>query len=162
MTRKPESLLTSRILKRLREDLGGYWVKISGSQWQTTGLPDIVGCYEGLFFGLEVKVPQKGKLTARQALVLSLIAKQGKGTSAVITGPDEAVELVKRSRYKRIQLYNEKWLPANKACIKIGLSLGQDKPISLWKLKQLVKGGKVVTREKLGKIYYKVDKERKA
>jgi hypothetical protein len=157
MPRKPESLLTARILKRLREDLGGFWVKISGSHWQTTGLPDIIGCWEGLFFGFEVKMP-KGKLTARQTLTLSSIATLGKGVSGVIYGPDEAVELVKRSRYKQLRLYGSGWLPANKMQMKIGLMQGEDRPISLWKLKKLVEGGELETRLKMGRKYYRVKK----
>jgi Holliday junction resolvase len=34
---------------------GGYWRKIHGGMFQA-GLPDLVGCVEGLFFGFEVKM----------------------------------------------------------------------------------------------------------
>lgn len=162
MPKKPESLITAKILKALRS-LGGFWVKIHGGPYQVIGLPDIVGCYEGLFFGLEVKDPKappsRREPTARQALILSDIKTLGKGVSGVVTGPEEAVQIVKSSRNKRIKPYHhDSWLLAGKMCIKIGFDLGHDRPISLWKLKQLVNEGKVETRQKASKVYYKVKK----
>ncbi len=92
---KPETVLTRRILMSLRE-MGGIWEKIHGGPFQVTALPDIIGCYEGYFFGLEVKLPGKERsLTRRQALILSRIKTRGKGVSGVITSPEEAMCIVR-------------------------------------------------------------------
>lgn len=49
-----ESYIQSRILAYLRER-GGYWVKFHENQYTPAGVPDIVGCYCGLFVAFEIK-----------------------------------------------------------------------------------------------------------
>jgi hypothetical protein len=44
--------------------------------WGKSGVPDIIGCYEGLFLGLECKAG-KGKPTKLQELNLRLINEAG-------------------------------------------------------------------------------------
>ena len=58
------------------------------------GLPDLIGCVQGLFFGLEVKHPEtKGDVSARQELVHNWIERAG-GIIAVVTTPTEAIEAI--------------------------------------------------------------------
>lgn len=94
MTVQPESRLQARIQKRLKNDVGGFWVKIWGGPFQQAGLPDLFGCVDGYFFGLEVKTP-KGKPTALQLHMIEKI-KQAGGGAAIVRSPDEAVEYVER------------------------------------------------------------------
>lgn len=49
-----ESYTQSTILEYLRLR-GGYWVKFHENQYTPAGVPDIVGCYRGLFVAFEVK-----------------------------------------------------------------------------------------------------------
>ena len=59
-----ESQITAKILSQLKR-LGGFWYKTHGGPFQVRGLPDIIGCYQGAFYGLEVKVPgRENTLTA--------------------------------------------------------------------------------------------------
>ena len=149
MTAKPEATLTKKILKRLKKE-GGFWAKIHGGPYQVTGLPDIIGCYQGRFYGYEVKVSERDKPTARQALALSLIAQAG-GVSRVIRSFSDAINAIQESH---IELYaHRKWLSASQACVKLGLALG-DKPISRWRLMRLVEEGEVKVRPYGGRKYY--------
>ena len=52
----PESRLVSRILKALRAQ-GGFWFKVHGGPYQVAGIPDIIGCLNGHFVAIEVKIP---------------------------------------------------------------------------------------------------------
>jgi hypothetical protein len=94
MPSKPETLLTGRILVRLRRERPGLWVKIHGSPFQRKGLPDIIGCYRGRFVGLEVKVPgREAEVTPLQAHTLSEIRHSG-GVAGVVSSPDQAIDLL--------------------------------------------------------------------
>ncbi len=90
-----EAEIVTKILEKLRKE-GGWWIKIHGSRYQARGTPDIIGCYEGKFYGFEVKVPGKeGTLTRTQNLQLELIQQSG-GISALVTSPEEALALLKK------------------------------------------------------------------
>lgn len=90
---KSETLLVTSILKTLRAD-GGFWIKLHGSPMQTSGLPDIVGCYKGYFVGFEVKRPGfENTTTSRQEWILGKIKENG-GISAVVTDANEALRVL--------------------------------------------------------------------
>lgn len=38
-----------------------YYIKIHGSRFMVTGIPDIIACYKGRFIGIEGKAPGKLK-----------------------------------------------------------------------------------------------------
>lgn len=78
----------------LRELRGIWLVKTHGGQMQSAGLPDILGCYQGRFFGLEVKRPG-AKTTLLQELVLQRIAKAG-GVAHVVHSAEEALNILYR------------------------------------------------------------------
>jgi len=85
--------LTKEIVIALKKN-GCFAVKIHGGPYQVAGLPDIVGCYQGRFFGLEVKLPGKEhKLTAKQNLTLRRIKEAG-GISGMVIDPIQAVDTV--------------------------------------------------------------------
>lgn len=94
-TTKPETLLHGRIKKRLLEEWPGSWlVKIHGGPFQAAGIPDLVGCIEGRFVGLEVKLPDdSSQATPLQSRTLAGIRRAG-GLGAVVRGPAEAVGVV--------------------------------------------------------------------
>ena len=90
-----ENTIVKRILKMLREDFPGVWWKIHGGPYQERGIPDIVGCYEGRFFGIEVKRPgKKSKTTRYQQEQLDNIQKF-QGISGVVTSIEEVRTLLK-------------------------------------------------------------------
>ena len=94
--KKPETNLQQKIVRALEREVGGHWMKIHGSQFQTKGIPDLLGCVAGLFFALEVKCDSsKYGASDYQLYSIKQIHDSG-GMAAVVESPGEAVELVKR------------------------------------------------------------------
>jgi len=88
-----EAALRRAIVRSLRQ-YSGYWYVTHGGQYQQGGLPDIIGCYAGKFYGLEVKLPGKEHtLTERQAHALKAI-KQAGGHSRMVTSITESMDFV--------------------------------------------------------------------
>lgn len=86
-----ESTITAEIQRYLNK-LPDWWgFKVQGGGSQMRGVPDIVGCYRGLFVGFEVKRPKVGKVSALQAHRIEQI-QSAKGHAFVVYG----VEDVKR------------------------------------------------------------------
>ena len=91
-----ESRLSKRIADVLREAYGFdlFIFKVWGSDHMMAGLPDLVGCVQGLFFGLEVKHPEtRENVSPRQEFVHTQIRNAG-GICAVVTTPSEALEVL--------------------------------------------------------------------
>jgi hypothetical protein len=89
-----ESRLSRRIIQRLQQEFGLriFCFKVWGNEHQQAGLPDILGCIEGRFFGLETKLPEsRENVSMRQELTHTMI-RQGGGFVRVVTSTDEAVE----------------------------------------------------------------------
>ena len=58
------------------------------------GTPDILGCYKGKFFALEVKLPKTRKnVTVVQSMTIEQIRIAG-GIAAVVTSEEEALNLL--------------------------------------------------------------------
>jgi len=85
-----EKAIVNAILRLLRSH-AAFAEKIHGSAMQRAGLPDIMGCHRGQFFGLEVKRPGQDA-TDLQLEVLREISASG-GISAVVRSVDEVREL---------------------------------------------------------------------
>ena len=91
----PETVLVNKIIKALKQR-GGFWFKVHGSAFQTSGIPDIVGCYQGRFIGFEVKLPETAQATSmRQRLMLKRIYAAG-GIPRVITSAQAALGVLER------------------------------------------------------------------
>lgn len=90
-----ESLLVRQIIRTLTKTFGGKWIKIHGGIFQEAGLPDIIGVYQGRFFGLEVKT-SIGRVSPRQRRVLKEIRAAG-GTACVIRSIEAAIEAVNKA-----------------------------------------------------------------
>lgn len=88
-----EAALRTAIVRRLK-NYSGWWVVTHADNFGTGGLPDIIGCVHGTFFGLEIKQPGKEyTLTKRQAHRLAQINKAG-GKAAMVTSVDQAFDFV--------------------------------------------------------------------
>jgi hypothetical protein len=89
-----ESDLQKKIVKALNEIPHTFAVKIHGGPYQVMGLPDIIGCYWGEFFGLEVKLPGKERtITKIQERKLKQII-EADGIAGVVTSVDQALRLI--------------------------------------------------------------------
>lgn len=99
-----EKYLQSKILKALR-DFGGWWVKYHpGPRYGQPGVPDIIGCYQGIFVAMEVKRPGE-KPTPLQAATIKDIRQLGKGIAVVVTSVDEALAILYAIKRRR-KTYN--------------------------------------------------------
>src|SRR5271157_905687 len=92
-----ESDLSRKIKQALQKEFhGSYWFKTAAGPYQTTGLPDIIGCVNGKFVGIEVKMPKRlDTVSVLQQSNLDTITKAG-GLSFVATDAKEAVDEVKK------------------------------------------------------------------
>lgn len=97
-----ETPLQRNIKKALRKRWPhSWWFKQWGGPFTPAGIPDILGCCSGLFFALEVKVPDK---KGRKKSVTSTIQDEtiddinnAGGYACVVRSVKEALTFVERS-----------------------------------------------------------------
>jgi Holliday junction resolvase len=93
---QPESRLSRKIMTALRAR-GWFCFKVHGSELMMAGLPDIIVCADGLFIGLETKMPGKEKNTsARQDFVHEQIQLSG-GIAKVVNSEAAAIAAVEQA-----------------------------------------------------------------
>ena len=95
MAKKRESRLQLQIRHTIEEEVGGWFFKVHGSQFQSAGIPDLVGTIGGFFVSLEVKVPGTGKLSKIQKHTIKKIRNE-QGIALIVESPEEAIRLVIR------------------------------------------------------------------
>tara|TARA_R100001224_G_scaffold101752_1_gene73418 strand:+ start:383 stop:685 length:303 start_codon:yes stop_codon:yes gene_type:complete len=77
----PEAKVKKKVVTQLKEMGAYYFYPVTGGYGQS-GVPDVVGCYKGIFFGIECKAGSN-KPTPLQDKNLTDIRKQ-KGIAVVI------------------------------------------------------------------------------
>ncbi len=89
-----EKTFQKSLLEELRRIPNTHWFKIHDQC--TAGIPDIIGCVAGVFFGFELKT--RSKVKAIQVWTLKQIEGAG-GHSAVVTplNRKEIVDFVKKA-----------------------------------------------------------------
>lgn len=91
-----EKAIVKKIRKALQRSVGGFWFKVHGGPFQMAGLPDLLGCVQGRFIGIEVKRPSRmTNVSPLQQRVIQEINLNG-GLAIVSCDPDTAVEEVTR------------------------------------------------------------------
>ncbi len=91
-----ESKLSRKIMDALRAE-GYFCFKVHGSEYMMAGLPDIIVCANGLFIGLETKLPSsRGNVSPVQRLVHTKIQHAG-GVAEVVCSPQEALAAVEHT-----------------------------------------------------------------
>jgi hypothetical protein len=100
-----ETGLVEGMRKRLKKEFPGIWmIKVHGGPFQAAGVPDLIGTWRGVFFGIEAKHQKEGesemhareRATPLQRVVIRQINQAG-GTAGVALTPDEAVDIVRRA-----------------------------------------------------------------
>lgn len=77
MAKTPEGIFTEKVIKYLKSlDKCWYYKVFGGGMFQRSGIPDIIGCYHGRFFALELKA-ENGKPSELQLYNLDKINKAG-------------------------------------------------------------------------------------
>ena len=96
MPRGPEDKFKyDRVLKSLRA-LGGWWCATPRTRFGISGIPDVIGVFDGLFVAIETKRPDgRGSYgtTATQSRTLSLISDAG-GIGVVVNGQESLNNLI--------------------------------------------------------------------
>ncbi len=87
-----ESDIVKAIMKYLRTVPGCFCWKEHGGMYGTAGIPDIIACINGRFFGFEVKTAV-GKPTKLQEATIRKILAAG-GTAVVVRSVDEVKAVV--------------------------------------------------------------------
>lgn len=84
-----ESKLSRKIIAEINKQ-GGFAFKVHGGPYMMSGLPDIIACVRGRFYGLETKMPDGGHASPTQQLVHNMI-KDADGTACVVRSVQEAL-----------------------------------------------------------------------
>ena len=87
-----ESDIVKAIIKYLKTVPGCFCWKEHGGMYGTAGIPDIIACINGRFFGFEVKT-ESGKPTKLQEATIRKILKAG-GTALGVRSVDEVRAVV--------------------------------------------------------------------
>jgi hypothetical protein len=82
--KKPESVFKKKVMKKLETIHFSWWESIN--QIAVRGTPDIIGCINGRFIGLELKSSAKGKVSKMQEYKIEKIEESG--GMAVVVHPD--------------------------------------------------------------------------
>jgi Holliday junction resolvase len=91
-----ESTLSRKIMAALRAH-GYFCFKVHGGPTMMAGLPDIIVCAQGLFIGLETKMPQtRNNTSPRQDHVHGQI-RAARGVAAVVCSAREALEVIREA-----------------------------------------------------------------
>jgi hypothetical protein len=90
----------TKIVKSIKDGLiklypNCFFFKVHGNGFQKSGIPDLVGCINGRFIGIEVKDP-KNKTYGATMLQLHMITliKEAGGIAGIATSLEEARELI--------------------------------------------------------------------
>ena len=87
-----EKTLIQNIRKYLQTLPECFFWKEHGGQYGTAGIPDIIVCYKGRFYGLEAKVGTN-KPTRLQESTIAAIRKAG-GAAGVVRSVDDVKKLL--------------------------------------------------------------------
>lgn len=90
MKSTPENKVKAKLKQQLAKMPRMYFYSATAGPYSTGGIPDIIGCYHGQFFGIEVKAPgRRGEknrgCSALQQIALDAIIAAG-GFSMVYDG----------------------------------------------------------------------------
>lgn len=94
-----EPELVRKIKKALIAE-GAYAAKIHGGQF-SVGIPDLLVCYDGAFFGFEVKLPGKEKKVTELQMMNLREIRSSEGIGWVITSVAEALEIIRLTEVAR-------------------------------------------------------------
>ena len=90
-----ESDIVRAILKFLKTVPGCFAWKEHGGMYGTAGIPDVICCYRGRFYGFEVKT-ETGEPTELQKATIRKIQNAG-GTALVVRSVDEVRAVINGS-----------------------------------------------------------------
>lgn len=105
MAMTPEAKVKKRVVKHLKE-LGAYYFYPVTGGFGRSGVPDIVGCYRGMFFAIECKAG-KNKPTALQAANIESIRQAGGAVWVVNETNADNVQPKVKHAWKQYERYRD-------------------------------------------------------
>lgn len=90
-----EADIVRTVLKYLKSVPGCFSWKEHGGMYGTAGIPDVICCYRGRFYGFEVKT-DSGQPTKLQESTIRKILEAG-GTALVVKSVDEVRAVIEGS-----------------------------------------------------------------
>lgn len=107
MSKGPESKIVKKIKDAILEEYPQALVlKIHGSQYQEAGIPDLLCCINGYFFGFEVKQPGKESTPIQKHMRRRIIIADGEADQ--VTRPQEALSRIRQRVNERKNTANRK------------------------------------------------------
>lgn len=91
---KKEASVLKNICDLLKKTPECFYHKVHGGMYGTTGIPDVLACYKGIYLALEVKRPIGGKISKIQESNIRKINDAG-GYAIVVTSAVEVKEHLK-------------------------------------------------------------------
>ena len=95
-----EHVKEKTIVEQIKRYLKGlpecFFFKEHGGMYGTAGIPDIIACISGHFYGFEVKA-EDGKPTELQEAVIRRINRAG-GTAGVVRNVEDVKALIRESK----------------------------------------------------------------
>lgn len=92
----PEAKALASIITVLKKTPGVYYLKVRGGPFSVRGLPDIIGCFRGQFFAIEVKADGNPP-TKLQSWTMDRIIQAG-GRAAIARCPQDTIDLLASMR----------------------------------------------------------------
>lgn len=97
-----EADIVKRILRYLKSIPGCFCWKEHGGMYGTAGIPDVIACINGHFYGFEVKT-ETGSPTKLQEATIRKIAEAG-GTATIVRSVDEVRALVEGFNIRCVEI----------------------------------------------------------
>lgn len=93
MAKGPETRLQKKIQDGIKKSFpDSFFFKSHGGKFQVSGLPDLIGCINGKFIGIEVKMPDKiDTVTELQRACIHKINESG-GIAFVAWSVEQAIQ----------------------------------------------------------------------
>lgn len=91
-----EGQLSRKIQKWIGENFPQFFLfKVNGNGYQKKGIPDLIGCYEGRFIALEIKLPGGSYGATKLQLERIRQIREAGGVADVVTSIEEVEALLR-------------------------------------------------------------------
>ena len=98
MVMTPEAKVKKVVVKQLKE-LGAYYFFPATGGYGKSGVPDIVGCWEGLFFGIECKAGKNMPTALQEKNLRDIRAASGFDLVVNEENMSQVLELLTQAAY---------------------------------------------------------------
>ena len=98
MTMTPEAKVKKKVVAQLKEMGAYYFYPVTGG-YGASGVPDIVGCYRGMFFGIECKAGKNTPTALQEKNLRDIRAASGFDLVVNEENMSQVLELLTQAAY---------------------------------------------------------------